>query len=51
MPESVQVGFFKVNCKEIASLLAGKYLMLSKGLIDVMAKRVKNATLKLYDEL
>jgi dynein heavy chain len=45
------VGFFRVNCKEIATLLAGKYLMLSKGLIDVMAKRVKNTTLKLYDEI
>jgi dynein heavy chain len=51
MPESVQVGFFKVNCKEIANLLAGKYQMLSKGLIDVIAKRAKNTTLKLYDDL
>jgi dynein heavy chain len=42
MPESVQVGFFKVNCKEIVSLLAGKYLLLSKGLIDVMAKRARS---------
>jgi len=25
--------------------------MLSKGLIDVMAKRVKNTTLKLYDDI
>jgi hypothetical protein len=41
MPEFVQVGFFRVNCKEIVSLLAGKYLLLSKGLIDVIAKRAR----------
>lgn len=51
MPESVQVGYFKVNCKEIASLLAGKYLLLSKGLIDLIAKRAKTITMKLYDEI
>lgn len=51
MPDSVQVGFFRVNCKEITTLLTGKYLMLSKGLIDIMAKRVKNTTLQLYDSI
>jgi hypothetical protein len=48
MPESVQVGFFKVNCKDISSILAGKYTLLSKGLIEVMAKRNKGTTSKLY---
>lgn len=51
MPESVQVGYFRVNCKEIAALLAGKYLLLSKGLIDLIAKRAKSITLKLYDDI
>ena len=51
MPDSVQVGYFRVNCKDISQILAGKYSQLSRGLIEVMAKRVKQNTSALYQDI
>jgi dynein heavy chain len=41
IPDVVTVSVFQVQCKEIKAYLCEKYYMMSKGLIDMIAKKAK----------
>lgn len=40
----VNVSFFQIQCKEIKAYLCEKYYMMSKILIDMIAKKAKSMT-------
>ena len=41
IPDVVIVSVFQIQCKEIKSYLCEKYYMMSKALIDMIAKKAK----------
>ena len=49
IPETVHVSIFEIHLKETLNLLEERYQQLSKNLVDVIAKRAKDASSKLFN--
>ena len=50
IPEIVKVSCFEVHCKEVRSTLAGKHITFVKHLIEMIAQKARDATLKMLEE-
>ena len=51
IPETVHVSIFEVHLKETLAILEERYQQLSKNLVDVIAKRAKDASIKLFNQI
>jgi dynein heavy chain len=51
IPETVHVSIFEVHLKETLGFLEERYQQLSKNLIDLIAKRAKDASVRLFNQI
>jgi len=51
IPEEVHVSMFQINCKELISFLSGKYQDLNKRLVDLIARKCKESTVSIFQQL
>lgn len=51
IPESIQVSFFQVHCKDLLLFLGSKYINTIKNLKDLIGKRAKNKTQKIWENI
>jgi dynein heavy chain len=51
IPEEIHVSCFQINCKELISFLSGKYQDLSKRLIDLIARKARESTVSIFQQL
>ena len=50
IPDVIIVSVFHIKCKEIKSHQCEKYYMMSKALIDMIAKNAKLSIQKIFNE-
>ncbi|OMJ85153.1 hypothetical protein SteCoe_13621 [Stentor coeruleus] len=50
IPETIRVSCFEVHCKEVRNTLAGKHVSFVKHLIEMIAQKARDATVKMLEE-
>lgn len=50
IPDLVNVSIFQVQCKEIKAYLCEKYYIMSKLLIDMIARRARKSSMDVFQE-
>jgi dynein heavy chain len=50
IPETIRVSCFEVHCKEVRSTLAGKHINFVKYLIEMIAQKARDGTVKMLEE-
>ena len=50
IPDLVNVSIFQVQCKEIKAYLCEKYYIMSKLLIDMIARRARKSSTDVFQE-
>ena len=50
IPEKIRVSCFEVHCKEVRNTLAGKHISFVKHLIEMIAQKSRDATVKMLEE-
>ena len=51
IPEEIHVSCFQINCKELIRFCCGKYQDLNKRLIDLIARRARESTARIFQQL
>ena len=51
IPEEVHVSCFLINCRELLLMLTNKYEQLKKNLIDLIAKRARSETQRIWAKI
>ena len=51
IPETIRVSCFEVHCKDVRNTLAGKHISFVKQLIEIIAQKARDATVKMLERL